>query len=68
MERRNISTIKSAKKRSLIPKVKNKKGETITTRKGIAYVLAEFYEKLCEDEEGEKKTESRTEDRKEMPT
>ena len=42
---KNISNIKSAKKRILIPEVKNTKGETITTRTGIANVFAEFYEK-----------------------
>ena len=48
---KNISKVKSAKKRILIPKVKNMKGEIITTRKGIATVLAEFYAKLYEDDE-----------------
>ena len=65
---KNISNIKSAKKRIFIPKIKNKKGETINTRKGIAKVFAEFYENLYKDEEGEedKKREkkSRTEDKK----
>ena len=66
---RNISSIKSVKKRILIPKVKNKKGETINTRQGIANVFAEFYENLYEGEEGEneKKLESRTEDKKRIP-
>ena len=69
---KNISNIKSAKRRILIPKIKNKKEETINTRKGIANVFAEFYENLHEGEEGEedkkeKETESRTEVRKSMP-
>ena len=42
---KNISNIKSAKKRILIPEIKNTKGENITTRTGIANVFAEFYEK-----------------------
>ena len=59
---KNISNVKSAKKRILIPKVKNMKGETITSRKGIAHVCAQFYAKLYEDDEGEdneKRKESR---------
>ena len=51
---KNISSVKSAqKKRILIPKIKNMKVETITARKGIANVFAEFYAKLYEDDEGE---------------
>ena len=51
------------KKRILIPKVKNKEGETIKTRQGIANVFARFYEDLYEGEEGgkEKETDSRNE-------
>ena len=69
---KNFSNIKSAKKQIFIPKVKNKKGETINTRKGIANVVAEFYENLFEAEEGEedkkeKKTKSRAEDNERMP-
>ena len=40
------SCINSGKQRTLIPKVKNDKGETITSRKGIANVVGEFYSKL----------------------
>ena len=40
---RNITGIKSAKKRVLITKIKNEKGECITSRKGIADVFGEFY-------------------------
>ena len=40
---RNISRIKTAKKRVLITKIKNEKGECITSRKGIADVFGEFY-------------------------
>ena len=36
----------SGRKGTLIPKVKNGKGETITSRKGIANVFGEFYSKL----------------------
>ena len=50
---KNISNVKSAKDRVLTPKIKNTEGETITTRKGIANVFAEFYAKLYEDDEGE---------------
>ena len=50
---KNISNVKSAKKRILIPKIKNMKGETITTRKGIANVFAEVYAKIYEDDEAE---------------
>ena len=39
------------KKRILITKVKNKEGETIKTRQGIANVFAKFYEDLYESEE-----------------
>ena len=35
--------MKSGRKRTLIPKVKNDKGETITSRKGIVNVFGEFY-------------------------
>ena len=40
---KNIPGIKSAKKRVLITKIKNEKGEIITSRKGIANVFGEFY-------------------------
>ena len=57
------------KKRILIPKIKNKKGETINTREGIANAFAEFYENLHDGEEGEEdkneqEAKSRTEDKK----
>ena len=39
---RNIPGIKSAKKRVLITKIKNEKGECITSRKGIANVFGKF--------------------------
>ena len=48
---RNISSINSVKKRILIPKVKNKEGEAVKTRQGIANVFAKFYEDLHEGEE-----------------
>ena len=48
---RNIPSIKSMKKHILIPKIKNKEGETIKTRQGIAHVFAKFYEDLYEGEE-----------------
>ena len=55
---RNISSM-----RVLIPNVKNKEGETIKTRQGIATVFfAKFYEDLYEGEDGDtgKGTDSRT--------
>ena len=42
---RNIPGIKSAKKKVLITKIKNEKGDCITSRKGIADVFDEFYKK-----------------------
>ena len=45
------------------PKVKNKEGENITTRKGIANGFEEFYEKLHEDERGEKTMKRRKQSR-----
>ena len=66
---RNISNIKTVKKRILIPKIKNKEGEAIRTRQGIANVFAKFYEDLYEGEEGysEEGMDSRTEDEKTDP-
>ena len=46
---RNIPRIKTAKKRVLITKIKNKKGECITSRKGIGDTFGEFYKRLYED-------------------
>ena len=40
------SCIKSGRKRTLIPKVRNDTGKTITSRKGIATVFGEFYSKI----------------------
>ena len=48
---RNIPGIKTAKKKVLITKIKNDKGECITSRKGIADVFGEFYRSLYEDNE-----------------
>ena len=48
---RNIPRIKTAKKRVLITKIKNEKGECITSRKGIADAFGEFYKRLYEDSE-----------------
>ena len=39
---RNIPRIKTAKKSVLITKIKNKEGECITSRKGIADTFGEF--------------------------
>ena len=67
---RNISSIKSVKKRILIPKVKNKEGEAVKTRQGIENVFAKFYEDLYEGEDGytEEGMESCTEDDKTDPS
>ena len=45
--------IKSAKKKVHITKVKNKRGEIITSRKGIANVFGDFYKQLYDDNEQE---------------
>ena len=50
---KNIPGIKSAKKRVFITKIKNEKGEIITSRKGIANVFGEFYKKLHDDNDQE---------------
>ena len=46
---RNIPGIKSAKKKVIITKMENEKGECITSRQGIADVFGEIYKKLYED-------------------
>ena len=48
---RYIPGIKSAKKKVLITKIKNEKGEIITSRKRIANVFGEFYKKVYDDSE-----------------
>ena len=48
---KNIANIKTAKRRILIPKVKNSSGEIVTSRKGIANVFGEFKKKLNDDKE-----------------
>ena len=45
----NIPVIKTAKQKVHITKIKNDKGECITSRKGIADVFGEFYKRLYED-------------------
>ena len=47
---KNISQIKSARKKTLILKTKNEKGETVTSRRGIANVFGEFHSKLHDEE------------------
>ena len=42
---KSIPGIKSAKRRVLITKIENEKGEIITSRRGIANVFGEFYKK-----------------------
>ena len=63
---RNIPRIKTAKKRVLITKIKNKKGECITSRKGIADTFGEFYKRLYEDS-GKDNSEHETKDDKRIP-
>ena len=48
---RNIPGIKSAKKRVLITKMKNEKGENISSHEGIANVFGEFHKKIHNDNE-----------------
>ena len=50
---KNIPGIKSAKKRVLITKIKDKKGKIITPRKVIATVFGEFYKNIDDDNEQE---------------
>ena len=68
-EQGTFSSIKSVKKRILIPKVKNKEWETIKTRQGIANVFAKFYEDLYEGDESDtgKGMDSRTEKDERLP-
>ena len=56
---KNIPGIKSAKKRVLITKIKNEKGETITSRKGIANVFGEIYKNY--DDNDKKKLNKKSE-------
>ena len=63
---RNIPRIKTAKKRVLITKIKNKRGECITSRKGIADTFGEFYKRLYEDN-GKDNSEHETKDDKRIP-
>ena len=48
---RSIPGINSVKKKVLIIKIKNERGEIITSRKGIAKVFGEFYRQLYDDNE-----------------
>ena len=63
---RNIPRIKTAKKRVLITKIKNKEGECITSRKGIADTFGEFYKRLYEDS-GKNNSEQEMKDDKRIP-
>ena len=47
----NIPGIKYAKKKVLITKIEDERGEIITSRRGIANVFGEFYKKLYDDNE-----------------
>ena len=61
---RNIQGVKTAKKKVLITKIKNDKGECITSRKGIADAFGEFYKRLCEDNERDDFEHEISEDRR----
>ena len=61
---RNILGIKTAKKKVLITKIKNDKGECITSRKGIVDVFGEFYKRLYEDNERDDFEHEISEDRR----
>ena len=50
---KNIPGIKSATRTAFITKIKNEKGEVITSRKGIANVFGEFYKQFYDDQEHE---------------
>ena len=63
---RNIPRIKAAKKKVLITKIKNKKGECITSRKGIADTFGEFYKRLYEDS-GKDNSEQEMKDDERIP-
>ena len=63
---RSIPRIKKAKKRVLITKIKNEKGECITSRKGIADTFGEFYKRLYEDS-GQDNSEHEMRDDKRIP-
>ena len=58
---KNIPGIKSPKKRVLTTKIKNEKGEIITSRTGIANVFGEFYNKKCTTTMYKKKLDKKTE-------
>ena len=61
---RNIPVIKTATKRILITKIKNEKGECITSRTGIADVFGEFYKRLYEDKERDDLEHETSDDRR----
>ena len=61
-----IPRVKSAKKRVLITKIKNTKGECITSRKGIADTFGEFYKRLYEDS-GKNNSEQEESDEERIP-
>ena len=45
-------------KRTLIPKVKNDKGDTVTSRNGTANIFGEFYSKLYADDGTDEKLQN----------
>ena len=56
---RTIPGIKTAEKKVLITKIKNDKGECITSRKGISDAFGEFYKRLYEDKKREMTTNTK---------
>ena len=54
----DISCIKSAKTRVLVPIVKYDRGDRITSRKGIANVFGEFYSKIYAGDETEEELQN----------
>ena len=64
---RNIPRIKTAKKRDLITKIKNKKVECITSRKGIVDIFGKFYKRLYEDSGKKNNSEQEKRDDKRIP-
>ena len=62
----SIPGIKSAKKKVLVTKINNERGDIITSRKGIANVFGEFYKQLYDeneqDEYGNESNKSGTQD------
>ena len=48
---KSIWNVKTARKKTLIPKIRDEKDEIITSRKGTANVFGKFYSKLYSNEQ-----------------